>query len=212
MAIGYSLRMCARHVDSTNPGRSNLVFRSKPIAEAEMSIRLISVTVNYLKDIAIVHASRPMLGSIDLTTDEAQQNAKSSSNVVVERVTYHLHSPPHSLPPPPHSPFHRHSRHRLIVHLHVTMVTGRSDDVIEKYSEGLTLEKPIESTLQQMFNRHRNNSTLLLFLLLLLPSLLLLHLLHLLLYSSSYLHQAMSLTSSSLWVFVVGSGGCPGHH
>src|SRR6218665_12055 len=29
MAIGYSLRMCARHVDSTNPGRSNIVFRSK---------------------------------------------------------------------------------------------------------------------------------------------------------------------------------------
>ena len=39
-AIGYSLRMCARHVDSTNPGRSNLVFRSKPIPEAEMSNRL----------------------------------------------------------------------------------------------------------------------------------------------------------------------------
>src|SRR6218665_1086225 len=36
MAIGYSLRMCARHVNSTNPGRSNLVFRSKPIPEAEM--------------------------------------------------------------------------------------------------------------------------------------------------------------------------------
>jgi len=31
MAIGYLLRMCARHVDSTNPGRSNLIFRSKPI-------------------------------------------------------------------------------------------------------------------------------------------------------------------------------------
>jgi len=42
MAIGYSLRMCARHVNSTNPGRSNLVFRSKPIAEAEMSNRLIA--------------------------------------------------------------------------------------------------------------------------------------------------------------------------
>src|SRR6218665_1578425 len=41
MAIGYSLRMCARHVDSTNPGRSNLVFRSKPIAEAEMANPLI---------------------------------------------------------------------------------------------------------------------------------------------------------------------------
>ena len=40
MAIGYSLRMCARHVYSTNPGRSNLVFRSKPIPEAEMSNRL----------------------------------------------------------------------------------------------------------------------------------------------------------------------------
>src|SRR6218665_710358 len=41
MAIGYSLRMCARHVDSTIPGRSNLVFRSKPITEAKMSNRLI---------------------------------------------------------------------------------------------------------------------------------------------------------------------------
>ena len=41
MAIGYSLRMCARHVDSTNPARSNLVFSSKPIPEAEMSNRLI---------------------------------------------------------------------------------------------------------------------------------------------------------------------------
>src|SRR6218665_711308 len=41
MAIGYSLRICARHVDSTNPGRRNLVFRSKPIAEAEMMNRLI---------------------------------------------------------------------------------------------------------------------------------------------------------------------------
>ena len=41
MAIGYSLRMCAQNVDSTNPGRSNLVFRSKPIGEAEMSNRLI---------------------------------------------------------------------------------------------------------------------------------------------------------------------------
>jgi len=39
--IGYSLRMCARLVDSTNPGRSNLIFRSKPIPEAEMSNRLI---------------------------------------------------------------------------------------------------------------------------------------------------------------------------
>ena len=41
MAIGYILLMCARHVDSTNPGRSNLVFRSNPIPEAEMSNRLI---------------------------------------------------------------------------------------------------------------------------------------------------------------------------
>jgi len=41
MAIGYSLRMCARHVDSINPGRSNLVLRSKLIPEAEMSNRLI---------------------------------------------------------------------------------------------------------------------------------------------------------------------------
>src|SRR6218665_1397790 len=38
MAIGYSLRMCARHVDSTNLGRSHLVFRSKPIAEAGMHV------------------------------------------------------------------------------------------------------------------------------------------------------------------------------
>src|SRR6218665_3048824 len=37
MAIGYSLRMCARHVDSTNPGRSNLVFRSKPIPRSSGS-------------------------------------------------------------------------------------------------------------------------------------------------------------------------------
>jgi len=43
MAIGNSrsLRMYAQSVDSTNPGRSNLIFRSKPIAEAEMSNRLI---------------------------------------------------------------------------------------------------------------------------------------------------------------------------
>src|SRR6218665_2979480 len=40
IAIGYSLRMCA-HVDSTNPGRSNLVFRSNPIPEAKMSNRFI---------------------------------------------------------------------------------------------------------------------------------------------------------------------------
>jgi len=48
MAIGYSLRMCARHVDSTNPGPSNLVFRSKPIPEAEMSNRLIAVSIEIL--------------------------------------------------------------------------------------------------------------------------------------------------------------------
>ena len=42
MAIGHSLRMCTRDVDSTNPGQSNLVFRSKPIPEAEMSNRLIA--------------------------------------------------------------------------------------------------------------------------------------------------------------------------
>src|SRR6218665_2028373 len=41
MAISYSLRMCAQNIDSTNPGQSNLVFRSKPIPEAEMSNRLI---------------------------------------------------------------------------------------------------------------------------------------------------------------------------
>ena len=51
MAIGYILRMCARHVDSTNPGRSNLVglqvvFRSKPMPEAEMSNRLIPPIIN----------------------------------------------------------------------------------------------------------------------------------------------------------------------
>src|SRR6218665_3517091 len=40
MAIGYSLRMCARRDDATNPGPSNLVFRSKPIPETEMSNRL----------------------------------------------------------------------------------------------------------------------------------------------------------------------------
>src|SRR6218665_547293 len=43
MAIGYSLRMCAKHVDSTNPGRSNLVFRSKLTPEVEMSNRLIQI-------------------------------------------------------------------------------------------------------------------------------------------------------------------------
>ena len=42
MAIGYSLRVCAQNVDSTNPDGSNLEFRSKPIAEAEMANRLIS--------------------------------------------------------------------------------------------------------------------------------------------------------------------------
>src|SRR6218665_3430710 len=47
IAIGYSLRICARHVNSTNPGRSNLVFRSKPIAEAEMSNRLITVSSGF---------------------------------------------------------------------------------------------------------------------------------------------------------------------
>jgi len=41
MAIGYLLRMCARHVASSNPGRSNLVFRSKPIPAVETSNRLI---------------------------------------------------------------------------------------------------------------------------------------------------------------------------
>ena len=35
--------MSVRHVDSTNPGQSNLVFGSKPIPEAEMSNRLIFV-------------------------------------------------------------------------------------------------------------------------------------------------------------------------
>jgi len=49
MAIGYSLRICARHVDSTNPGRSNLVFRSKPIPEAEVSNRRIQRRQSGLK-------------------------------------------------------------------------------------------------------------------------------------------------------------------
>ena len=31
MAIGYSLRICAWHVDSTNPGPRNFVFRSKHV-------------------------------------------------------------------------------------------------------------------------------------------------------------------------------------
>ena|SRR6218665_213540 len=35
-----------RHVDSTNPGRTNLVFRSKPIPEAEMSNRLIAISAS----------------------------------------------------------------------------------------------------------------------------------------------------------------------
>jgi len=50
MAIGYSLRIWAKNVDSTNPGRSNLVYRSKPIAEAEMSNRLI-----------MAHRHRPLI-------------------------------------------------------------------------------------------------------------------------------------------------------
>src|SRR6218665_2673578 len=48
MAVGYSLRMCARHVESTSPGRSNVVFRSKPIPEAEMSNRLV-VHIHFLR-------------------------------------------------------------------------------------------------------------------------------------------------------------------
>src|SRR6218665_532216 len=50
MAIGYSLRMCARHVDSTNPGRSTIVFRSKSIPEAGMSNRLIDKAKYMTKD------------------------------------------------------------------------------------------------------------------------------------------------------------------
>ena len=53
MVIGYSVRMCAQNVDSTNPGRSNLVFRSKQIAEAEMSNRLIIGRV--LSDILMIY-------------------------------------------------------------------------------------------------------------------------------------------------------------
>src|SRR6218665_992020 len=41
------MRMCARHVDSTNADRSNLVFSSKPIPETEMSNRLITTINNY---------------------------------------------------------------------------------------------------------------------------------------------------------------------
>ena len=59
MAIGYSLRMCAQNVDSTNPGRSNLVFRSKPIAEAEMSNRLIGqLALNLVAGLLIAVAPR----------------------------------------------------------------------------------------------------------------------------------------------------------
>jgi len=47
MAIGYSLRMCARHVNSTNPGGSNIVFRSRPIPEAEMSNRLLCCSTRF---------------------------------------------------------------------------------------------------------------------------------------------------------------------
>jgi len=54
MAIGYSMRMCARHVDSTNPGRSNLVFRSQPIPEAEMSNRLI-VIIAYTQSVHTIY-------------------------------------------------------------------------------------------------------------------------------------------------------------
>src|SRR6218665_3625287 len=64
MAIGYSLRMCAQNVDSTNPGRSNLVFRSKPIAEAEMSNRLIMTFIAmmiYDDDIDLHHRSTPSI-------------------------------------------------------------------------------------------------------------------------------------------------------
>ena len=44
MAIGYSLRMCTGHADSTNPGGCNKLFRSKTDTEAEMSNRLIQST------------------------------------------------------------------------------------------------------------------------------------------------------------------------
>jgi len=62
MAIGYPLRMCARHVDSTNPGRSNLVFSSKPIPEAEMSNRLIQFTDHFCSHLlSKVHYGRENL-------------------------------------------------------------------------------------------------------------------------------------------------------
>jgi len=43
MVIGYS-----RHVDSNNPGRSNVAFRSKPIPEAELSNRFINFFPTYM--------------------------------------------------------------------------------------------------------------------------------------------------------------------
>src|SRR6218665_2429794 len=51
MVIGYSLRMCTRNVNSTNPGRSNLVFRSKPIPEAQMSNRLIATCQTFRREL-----------------------------------------------------------------------------------------------------------------------------------------------------------------
>src|SRR6218665_1208658 len=43
MAIGHSLRMCARLADSTNPGLCNKLFRSKPIRKLRCRIGLLSV-------------------------------------------------------------------------------------------------------------------------------------------------------------------------
>jgi len=40
MAIGHSLRMCARLADSTNAGRCNKLFRSKPIRKLRCRIGL----------------------------------------------------------------------------------------------------------------------------------------------------------------------------
>src|SRR6218665_101273 len=47
----HKLTMAARHVNSTNPGQSNLVFRSKPIPEAEMSIGCLLVAFDTLASI-----------------------------------------------------------------------------------------------------------------------------------------------------------------
>src|SRR6218665_1209515 len=74
MAIGYSAysqRMCARHVDSTNPGRSNLVLRSKPIPEAEMSNRLISYLSLQHRRLDVQHLALLKLQTAPLILDSS---------------------------------------------------------------------------------------------------------------------------------------------